>query len=1030
MSDKQMGIVATLDIDSVLQGLQSLIDYFGQIPDSLNTQINVDGLQEIESSAQGLETDFQAVGEAAAMAGVDISTIDTSGLQEVSSSAQEATISMEGMGGASGDVSLNLTNIGAAASHANSGFTSLNSTVGETAGKTSEAASSAEGMAGAFGNVQSIVGALVGIGLGAWLTDSIQKARDSADSWNKLGVILNQHGVKLADVKSEITDVAYQQGFMTSGVRETIRYLMQAGMSYDDVMGSQGALNAAMGISVALNQDLDSSARGLQRAYMGQGRQLKLLGIDVKDYMDKSTGMVNKEALNAAILEKTGGLLREHANSYEAMSVRLDIATSKFQVALGQTMLPVINPIIEGITSMLMGFDKLDPSIKSVTLGAVAFGGTIAALSLTLAAVSNIIGFNMVAAIGKWVAAQRAAQGSTWGLVTANAALLISVGVLAAAFVALYLVMDHYGDNVGKFNEADQKSQQYISGLKNRIKELNTEIGNLNTKRTQEIAKGHDVSDIDAQIASKKRDLTTVTKDLDSAESTYATNKAARAALDQQWVQNEQTGAERSLEMKKKLGIISEQEYQKQKSDLAGMGALNQDYAHTLEAVQGWRDRELGTIEKLRTSNSDYAKEFQKNPEMFKEYASQYDSMVNHMTKANEDLAKGDYLGFIVEGLQGMLAHLNVWLIEGRARIWAWWDSWSISESIEDHITKPFMDWFNSWSLAGLFQQYITGPIMAWWNSWTLMDLGEKLQIPSGTLSALQTIYGALRSIYCMIVGCSPGVIPAFNQLVATIASVPGMVAGFFSSLISTVVTWATTWINYARQAGSGIVTNVISFLVTLPGRAWAYLLSTANRIIAFGTVAYSMARNAAIRILTGIRSGMVGIPGMVYNELLKVGGKIASVANTLYQQALKVGRDIYQGIKTALHISSPGIIYWMISDELDRINNLMIATQGTFGKTASLLGEGIVSGFAFDEFSLPTLSSLPDIPTFARMPSTNQTTLEININKDAVVIQGNATPETIENAGVKLGEGIVKSIDSQLGREALILSKNGYVIR
>lgn len=403
-------------VDNMTPGLDaanSAVDNLSNNVDNASTAIDNFDPTNIESVGEAAESaglDLQQIGEAASMAGVDISSIDPSN-------------------------------------------------IGDTASKSKDAAGSGEEMASAFGLVEGALSALVGVGIGAFLDEIIDKATGSVDSWNLLGAVLSQQGVSLDSAKSEIIGLANEHGFLTKNVREATKVLTQAGMSYQDVTKDGGAMNAAMAISVATGRDLTDSAVQLQRAYMGNGRALKLLGIDIDDYKNKSTGMVDREALNAAILQKLGGQLNTYGDSYEALSTRLENAWSKLETSLGKLVLPIITPVIEAITWAVDGLANavsgLDPFIQGVMGAVLLFGGALTSAYLIIAPIVKLLGpmlTPILSALGIEVGGVGGAFGALAGVLSGPVGWAI-LAIVAAVAAAIY-IWQNWSDEIIKFKDA------------------------------------------------------------------------------------------------------------------------------------------------------------------------------------------------------------------------------------------------------------------------------------------------------------------------------------------------------------------------------------------------------------------------------------------------------------------------------------------------------------------------------------------------------------------------------------------------
>jgi hypothetical protein len=263
-----------------------------------------------------------------------------------------------------------------------------------TTTKTSRLKSHVDKLNNTLSGLNGVVSGLIGLGLVYWLKSTVDKAIHSQHEWDKLNAVLKEHGGNLETAKKEITDLASQYGFAKGEVREASHVFMQAGMTYQELTKNQGALTTAMALSVGTGRNVSESAKLLQKAYMGQGRALKELGMDIKEYKDETTGVIDKERLNQDILTKTASQLEAHGKSGEATIMRYNNSIEKLQTTIGEKLLPILTPFLETVTKLINKFVEAPSYTHYLTAGllALAAGGMILApIILSLGVVGNAI---------------------------------------------------------------------------------------------------------------------------------------------------------------------------------------------------------------------------------------------------------------------------------------------------------------------------------------------------------------------------------------------------------------------------------------------------------------------------------------------------------------------------------------------------------------------------------------------------------------------------------------------------------------
>jgi hypothetical protein len=197
--------------------------------------------------------------------------------------------------------------------------------------------------------------------------------------------------------------------------------------------------------------------------------------------------------------------------------------------------------------------------------------------------------------------------------------------------------------------------------------------------------------------------------------------------------------------------------------------------------------RAAGTMKRIVEGDDNYSKFWKENQEELVEYNKQYDEFIYSNTMFNQAMEEGNVGNIIWFGIDSAIQQADIGLIEMRASFWSWikdmqdgWNSWTAYVGgAWDNTVKWFTDggayiqgaWDNTvkwlsdgWnfftsSIAG-FPAWIAGlagPITSAWQG-VIDYFNDPTTIGGG-------VYDALKKIYCMIMGCSPGIIPALQEL-------------------------------------------------------------------------------------------------------------------------------------------------------------------------------------------------------------------------------------------------------------------------
>ena len=258
-------------------------------------------------------------------------------------------------------------------------------------------------------------------------------------------------------------------------------------------------------------------------------------------------------------------------------------------------------------------------------------------------------------------------------------------------------------------------------------------------------------------------------------------------------------------------------------------------------------------------------------------------------------------------------------------------------------------------------------------------------------LGPVGLIVEALRRIVCILLGCSPGIVPALRQTQAVFMSVFGAIAGFIggavgnivsilrtiiSSLtgiftrvasivmtnltrtISSVISWASTIVSKGKSASSKFLSSVVSYFSQLPNRVGNYISSTTGRIASGASSWVSNARSKASGVVTAVTGQVSRLPGKVYSEFMGIGSRMLSAGSQLVAKARQIGRNIVSGLLGSMGIASPGTIQRKVvlefENTLGRVGD-MTSTGLTVGRA---VGSSIVNGFSDFDLTAPTLKA------------------------------------------------------------------------
>lgn len=270
-----------------------------------------------------------------------------------------------------------------------------------------------------------------------------------------------------------------------------------------------------------------------------------------------------------------------------------------------------------------------------------------------------------------------------------------------------------------------------------------------------------------------------------------------------------------------------------------------------------------------------------------------------------------------------------------------------------------------------------------------------------------EAIYNFLKPIVCILLGCSPGIVPALERVQEVFQTVWSFIAGFigsyvttvnsiistvistvmsvinvfnqlltgqislseaipmiwnlissaFTTILGTIITFVTTWAGnlyrLAVHAATNFVNSIINKIRGLPGSVYSYVRNTASRIRDGAATWATNAANAASNTVNSVVSNIQGLPGKVYQEFIGIGNRIKEAAAHVIQQASNFASGIKNKILGVLGIHSPGILQQKIGIEFTDISTKSIGEKASLAyENAKDYANNIVTGFESEDLS------------------------------------------------------------------------------
>lgn len=339
---------------------------------------------------------------------------------------------------------------------------------------------------------------------------------------------------------------------------------------------------------------------------------------------------------------------------------------------------------------------------------------------------------------------------------TSAAGVTLGLAAMVLALIGVAYYISQANSATVAWSNAEKRHNEQKAAYANNDKVLNNQLQDLTVKRNAATKAGESTFLIDQQIAAKRLEIANNTnlaadaekkwteaqtirqglKDLGSSRGTDAMTKGAAAARGQtpeEYLQS--TGMDPETES----ALIKEAELQNR------INAPKLTYA--------------GTMERINQGQDTYARKMKDTHGLLQAYDKDYQDYIRSNQAFQEAMDKGDIGGMIKEGVMSGFFQAKVGLTEMSVSFNSW------AEDTSNAIQKPFQEayigitsWWNGLGgyLSGAWND-ITSGVKGGWDD-VVNYFNDK-----GTIGG--QVYDGLKKIYCIIMGCSPGIVPALQQL-------------------------------------------------------------------------------------------------------------------------------------------------------------------------------------------------------------------------------------------------------------------------
>lgn len=147
----------------------------------------------------------------------------------------------------------------------------------------------------------------------------------------------------------------------------------------------------------------------------------------------------------------------------------------------------------------------------------------------------------------------------------------------------------------------------------------------------------------------------------------------------------------------------------------------------------------------------------------------------------------------------------------------------------------------------------------------------------------IRALIGLLKGIYCIIFGCSPGIIPAIQRLRDIFMSIFPYIAMALGGPIGIII---------------GLFTGMFKNI------------DVVDKIRSLGTRFYSVARQIGQMLWNGLNSVIGGIPQKVWNTFMTMVSNLTRIPQMVFNKGKEFGQNIYNGMDSAVSGLTGGLVH------------------------------------------------------------------------------------------------------------------------
>lgn len=238
-----------------------------------------------------------------------------------------------------------------------------------------------------------------------------------------------------------------------------------------------------------------------------------------------------------------------------------------------------------------------------------------------------------------------------------------------------------------------------------------------------------------------------------------------------------------------------------------------------------------------------------------------------------------------------------------------------------------------------------------------LPEIGKAIwQVIQALFDAWQQVPGIIQGYYDTLINgivdwlsdmwskASEGMSEMVSTIVDWVSQLPSKVWTWLVNTVTRLLQWRQQMISNASNAMSEMLSRIITIVQELPGKIWTHLVNTVNKVISWGQQMLSNASTAMSNMLSKVNSIISELPGKIWTHLVNAVNKVISWGQQMVSNASTAASNMLSKVTTTIS-QLPGKIWEYLSQAVSKVVSWGSDLASKGAAAAKQLFDSVVNG-------------------------------------------------------------------------------------